>query len=160
MDFMLQGHGTQWTECEHFCDNCGRVWRTKDLKHTFPDIPDMTERLEPGNEIPSGECPHCGALTYVDRTKAVVSTRLRDVMRGDGKGRGQKIELHITMEGVAIKAERYGDYCSTKGSGTPALLELADGELRLAVWSDINKEDTTHIIGLEEAKEKHRVEDK
>ena len=54
--------GKYW---EHVCGNCG-LWLMSDaLKHVWPDIPGLTERTEPGNEIPSGECPDCGALTYV-----------------------------------------------------------------------------------------------
>jgi len=157
LDFMLHGGvGSQWTDCEHACDNCGRVWKTEDLASIFPDIPDMTERLEPGNEIPSGECPHCHCLTYIDRDKAVVSAAIHDVMRGDGKAKDQKVELHINRDGVKVKAEGYGDYCSKEGSGMPAMLELADGVLRLVVWNDINQEEHTNIIELEGAKEKNR----
>lgn len=45
----------------HVCGNCDK---------SFNDIPGLSqvhylaERLTPGNEVPSGECPECGALCY------------------------------------------------------------------------------------------------
>ena len=47
------------------CDNCDRRYRSlKSLKHAFPDIPDLLARIEPGGQVPAGECPRCGALVY------------------------------------------------------------------------------------------------
>ena len=47
------------------CDNCDRRYRSlKPLKHAFPDIPDLLQRIEPGGQVPAGECPVCGALVY------------------------------------------------------------------------------------------------
>lgn len=46
------------------CGNCGRVWHEKDLAHVFPDIPDLTKRIAPGEPVPYGECPECGALAH------------------------------------------------------------------------------------------------
>jgi len=50
---------------ESKCDNCGRFVETaRQVVHTWPDIPNLTERIEPGGTAPSGECPDCGALVY------------------------------------------------------------------------------------------------
>ena len=46
----------------HRCDNCGKYWDV--IEHHWPQIPNLSERTAPGNEIPSGECPGCGSLTY------------------------------------------------------------------------------------------------
>lgn len=46
-----------WSEC----DNCD--WNGPDKKLITP-IPDLEQRIEPGGEVPSGECPGCGALCY------------------------------------------------------------------------------------------------
>ena len=48
----------------HKCDNCSKEWSTHDLEVKFPDIPDLLKRIEPGDAVPSGECPSCGALVY------------------------------------------------------------------------------------------------
>ncbi|NQT93236.1 MAG: hypothetical protein HQ559_10780 [Lentisphaerae bacterium] len=49
------------------CDNCGKSWTDYELEHAFPDIPGLTERIEPGGTVPAGECPTCGALVYPNR---------------------------------------------------------------------------------------------
>jgi hypothetical protein len=46
------------------CDACGESWADPELKHRFPAIPDLLERIEPGGTVPAGECPACGALVY------------------------------------------------------------------------------------------------
>lgn len=47
------------------CDNCSARYKREDqLKHVFPDIPDLLQRLDPGGTVPAGECPACGALVY------------------------------------------------------------------------------------------------
>jgi hypothetical protein len=47
------------------CDNCGRRYpATNKLKHVFPDIPDLLQRLDVGGPVPAGECTRCGALVY------------------------------------------------------------------------------------------------
>lgn len=46
------------------CGNCGEVWDEEALKRVFPDIPDLTERIAPGEPVPAGECPECGALVH------------------------------------------------------------------------------------------------
>ena len=49
------------------CGNCGRVWDEADLARIFPDIPNLTERIAPGEPVPFGECPECGALVHAVR---------------------------------------------------------------------------------------------
>jgi len=49
------------------CDNCGRISDERDLARVFPDIPDMMERIAPGEPVPFGECPDCGALVHAIR---------------------------------------------------------------------------------------------
>ena len=49
------------------CGNCGRVWDEADLAQIFPDIPNLTERIAPGEPVPFGECPECGALVHAVR---------------------------------------------------------------------------------------------
>ena len=43
------------------CDNCGRIFPEEKLN----DIQDLAQRLDTGGEVPSGECPRCGALCYL-----------------------------------------------------------------------------------------------
>lgn len=44
------------------CDNC--TWQG-DPTIELEEIPDLAMRLDPGEEVPSGECPKCGALCYL-----------------------------------------------------------------------------------------------
>ena len=43
------------------CDNCSEVSPQSELK----PIKDYSLRVEAGEETPSGECPHCGALCHL-----------------------------------------------------------------------------------------------
>lgn len=48
------------------CDNCGKTFAEEsELAHVFPDIPDLLERIAPGETVPIGECPDCGALVHI-----------------------------------------------------------------------------------------------
>ena len=45
------------------CDDCGHICGKKALKVKLVDIPDLNQRLNPGGEVPAGECPKCESLT-------------------------------------------------------------------------------------------------
>lgn len=47
------------------CQNCGKLWREKDL---INPIPDLHERVDPGEKMPNGECPGCGAVAHEEET--------------------------------------------------------------------------------------------
>jgi len=49
---------------ESLCKDCQKTWNEKELDNVFPGIPDLADRLEPGDQVPVGECPDCGALTF------------------------------------------------------------------------------------------------
>lgn len=42
------------------CQDCNQIWLTADLDDG--DIPHLYERVGPGEPMPDGECPDCGAL--------------------------------------------------------------------------------------------------
>ncbi len=50
------------------CDNCGWKGKAKKLK----PISDIEDRIYPGEEVPAGECPACGACAFIipKRTEA------------------------------------------------------------------------------------------
>ena len=56
-------------------------------------------------------------------------------------------------EGIMFHFKGYGDCGSGEGHGIPILMEMKDGEVRIVVWSDINKEDYTHDISLRFARD-------
>jgi len=84
---------------------------------------------------------------------------LKDCLDESPTPKQVNVSVGIERDGLAllIKPERYGDYCSVEGEGTPILLELFDNELRLVIWADINQEEPTHIISLEGARELRRI---
>lgn len=48
------------------CDNCNKAHAPEDCK-TLAECSRVFERLDPGSEVPAGECPDCGAFVYVAR---------------------------------------------------------------------------------------------
>ncbi|MAG25945.1 hypothetical protein CMI47_10240 [Candidatus Pacearchaeota archaeon] len=65
----------------------------------------------------------------------------------------------VDYRGVLVCPDGYGDFSSADGEGEPILLEICEGKLRLVIWGDINKEDPTHIIDLEGAREDKRKDE-
>lgn len=53
----------------HECANCAARFTDNMLERAdklgVGAIKDLHERLDPAGEVPSGECPRCGALTYL-----------------------------------------------------------------------------------------------
>ena len=46
------------------CGNCGYEEWESQLQVPLTITPDLQQRLDPGSEVPAGECSNCGALTY------------------------------------------------------------------------------------------------
>ncbi len=61
--------------------------------------------------------------------------------------------MEATEHGINLGFAGYGDRSSAVGSGTPVFIGLHDGHLTVHVWADINQEESTHTIHLENARE-------
>jgi hypothetical protein len=48
-------------ELSEQCQNCGRLFKEDELVNP---IPDLEQRVAPGEVMPSGECPACGAVCH------------------------------------------------------------------------------------------------
>lgn len=51
------------------CQNCEMGFEEEDIEKLpvkFPDIPHLFERIAPGEPVPYGECPECGALVHAN----------------------------------------------------------------------------------------------
>lgn len=42
------------------CADCQRVTPLDELR----EVKNLAQRLEPGDTVPDGECPHCGAMAF------------------------------------------------------------------------------------------------
>ena len=49
------------------CDNCGKRYADDDERIAMDKIKDLSMRVDPGCEVPAGECPECGALVYLEK---------------------------------------------------------------------------------------------
>ena len=70
--------------------------------------------------------------------------------------RAIRVEVADEQRGLVIYPAGYGCFGCADGTAGPILLELYEGRLRLLVWDDINLEDPSHIIDLEDAREAQR----
>lgn len=64
---------------------------------------------------------------------------------------GNTCEIIITPNGHGVEIHPVGT--STHDGGAPIYLELYKGQLRLFVWGDIDSQDPTSVISLQEAME-------
>jgi len=80
---------------------------------------------------------------------------------GDAGGVDRQLKGRATAgpNGLELRFEGYGDHSSPAGHGAPVFIELHDGALKVHVWADINKEDPTHSIDLDGARETARSDD-
>ena len=63
-------------------------------------------------------------------------------------------EIRVGSEGsVSIRVAGYGDKTSIDGCGVPIVIEHLEGVLKVTVWADINNEDATDSICMDQAKE-------
>ena len=88
------------------------------------------------------------------KKQTFVLHELREDVQPEGK-------TSVTIEQAnkfdfCIRPHGYGDKTSADGHGYPVIMEYYNGKLRLLVWADINKEDPTHVIDLEGARESNR----
>lgn len=68
------------------------------------------------------------------------------------------VKVAVTPLGITIMPNGYGDYCSADGHGAPIFIERFEGRLRVIMWGDINQEDPTHCIYLDDAREDRRTD--
>ena len=47
------------------CENCGWSGPESKMKCSIEECADLNERLDPGSEVPAGECPKCEAFCYI-----------------------------------------------------------------------------------------------
>lgn len=71
----------------------------------------------------------------------------------------QTVVVTSARDGLTISPEGFGVKTMEDDFNGIILLEKYEGRLRLLVWGDINEEDPTHIIDLEQARLSARRDD-
>lgn len=90
-----------------------------------------------------------GAIVDQNQNNNLIPFELYDESEGD------TIEGYIDTKdnlGIALHFEGYGDCCSNDDNGTPVYIEKFDNDVKVRVYSNINSEDATHSISLENSK--------
>ena len=112
-----------------------------------PDAENKTEidvSLDELRGFPDEPKPHHNVLT-VD---------LEDVY--DEEAKPQPVQVRYNERGVGFHFPGFGDLTTVDGEGEPVYIEYRDGVPTVVVWGDINQEDPTHVISLEDAAEAKR----
>lgn len=52
-----------------YCDNCNWTGKESSVGKDLMRMSRLWERLEPGGEVPAGECPKCAGCVYLDVVK-------------------------------------------------------------------------------------------
>jgi hypothetical protein len=87
-------------------------------------------------------------------TDTIIKCDLQDFHTGD------KTLIPCTIElkngSIYIRPEGYGDCGTEDGFGCPVIIEYYEGSIRVVVWGDINSEDPTVNVKLDNAHESKR----
>ncbi len=67
------------------------------------------------------------------------------------------VQIQMSDAYIEIAPEGYGEKTATEGHGSPIIIEVHEGKLRLVVYGDINREEPTDVISLEGARETARL---
>ena len=77
----------------------------------------------------------------------------------DSTGKRYGVVVSINGGQLGIHIQGYGDKTSTDNTGEPIILDITDGKLNVFVWDDINKEQASHIVNMEDARIDKRIVD-
>lgn len=102
------------------CDNCDWKGTEKQMRAEFCDVEDLHELIEPGKEVPAGECPECGALAYLMKeSPETCLNRLADAAREaqavlgdlsrDSRLSEREDEIYIELREALAAAEQADD---------------------------------------------------
>lgn len=87
------------------CGNCDWVGSVDDVVTHLTEIKDLAERLDPGSEVPVGECPKCRCLAYQHLTTRKIA-RDTDYVLDCGNVwitvKHLSVRVHETDEGVVV----------------------------------------------------------
>lgn len=122
-------------------------------------------------------CGDCGRVHHISYTATEIALESTDdpselvvfnlpvaVLEDQGAeepARAGKLPVGVVpaRDGLGVVAHGYGDYCAGRGDGSPLILELFRGRLRAIAWHDINDDDGTTVVDLDQAREDEREVD-
>lgn len=64
-DFLHRNSGPRLV----YCDNCNWTGKESSVGKDLMRMSRLWDRLEPGGEVPAGECPKCGGCVYLNAAK-------------------------------------------------------------------------------------------
>lgn len=139
------------------CDDCGRLWPKGEFPGDLGSIENLFDRIDPGQEVPAGECPECGALCYLQDEAATPEPPTRlfhsplpwffndGISKGSAWYMQDKTGTEICQfdndEPTAAKDGKYIEYCCNNFPSLAAeklALQTQVNTLRAAL-SDIQK---------------------
>lgn len=83
---------------------------------------------------------------------------LSESNESDDRSIDVRVSIRNSGFGMEIRMPGYSDCCSQDSEGVPIYLEEYSGEMYLRIFSDINSEEPTHNISLNNARDSNRVE--
>lgn len=120
------------------CDDCG--W-TGPASQTNQDIPHLTERIAPGETVPTGECPECGALCHYVAATAPTWTATR--------------KLHDLRKNAQVGPSTLDDALERWAVLHPGAWENDDGPV--GWWAVANDDGIVAYFSTEEDACRHRL---
>jgi len=79
------------------------------------------------------------------------TVRMTLIDLGDGDGK-QQVKLVASPLAATVYADGYGVKSIRDRTGVVICIRLYNGELAVLIWSDINQQEPTHVISLENAR--------
>ena len=150
------------------CENCEWTGDESEMTKRFPCIDDLHKRVHPGEVVPAGECPKCGALAHLTHHNPV-EVRPEEGVRiifDPNAGTMQVICNHDEAKGTVVMCGgHYGAWFGVQGYGNKVddqplfgTIDLfpvvcGDGHPRIKLWTDIQIEDPTVDVSVIAAQE-------
>ena len=86
----------------------------------------------------------------MSKKNKIIPFSLKD-MGNEASRKRLKGRIEVNEQGIFINLEGYGEKVSPQEQSFPIMVEFHEGQPRVIVWSNINKEDATHSISMKGA---------
>lgn len=124
-----------------YCGNCNWTGLANQLGRNLMCTNDLSERLEPGEEVPIGTCPECGALCYINKNEPLTHILSGQYGFGDDMTVDKMTEIiendvsgYYFNEGEAVVRTKSGKFMGFKIEVKP--IEYTDADMENALGED------------------------